>query len=95
MSKHTPWPWRSSFKTANTNNLGIYTSNGSLLATISVHQLAPPPLVQRYEADARLMAAAPELLEALRSLLDEADEGWPAPATRAKAAAAIAKAEGA
>lgn len=62
---------------------------------------------QRYDratelANARLIAAAPELLEALRDLLKEVDEsliagandfGWPAAVSKSRAA--IAKATGA
>jgi hypothetical protein len=45
--------------------------------------------------DARLIAAAPELLEALRKFVDGAeDERTPTPALCAQARAAIAKAEG-
>jgi hypothetical protein len=65
MSGHTKGTWRSSFKTTKTNNLGIYTDDGSLLATLDVHQLATPPVMARRKQDARLMAAAPELLAAL------------------------------
>lgn len=67
-TKHTPGPWRFSFKTTKTNNIGIYDQHGSLLATVDVHQIANKQTMQRRSSDARLIAAAPELLEALQAI---------------------------
>ena len=69
MSKHTLGEWQSRRKTNATNNFGVYDINGYLLATLDVHQLATPYVIERREADARLMAAAPDLLEAARDAL--------------------------
>jgi len=70
MSKHTPGTWRASFKTNRTNNLGIYTDAGLLLATVEVHQLADKQVMERRKQDARLMAAGPALLKALQACAD-------------------------
>ena len=89
MSKHTPgpWDWQRPFR----RNLAKCLSGGGrpLLRCIDVS-----------DADANLIAAAPDLLEALVMVRD-ADEdckrdGLPTipPAARAKIDAAIAKAEG-
>lgn len=53
--KHTPGPWES---TTDGIELSITAKNGNLLAT----------LAKGDEANARLIAAAPELLEALKSM---------------------------
>lgn len=50
---------------------------------------------EKQEANARLIAAAPELLEALRMIIEEADGGWLKESKTAKLClSAIAKAEG-
>jgi hypothetical protein len=100
MSAHTPGPWASSFKTNKTKNLGVYGRNGHLLATLDVHQLSSTEVILRRKADARVMAAAPDLLEALRDVLKyvEHAENMVAPGMFgigiSKARAAITKAEG-
>ncbi len=94
-------PWRHSFKTTKTQNLGIYNDAGVLLASVDVHQLAGQNVVARRVADARLIAAAPELLEALESIRDCCEEDHAArdyasrqTEIRGIARAAIAKATG-
>lgn len=71
MSKHTPGPWRHSYKTARTNNIGVYDKSGVLIASIDTSIFASHLTVSRREQDARLVAAAPELLAALVSVTDE------------------------
>ena len=87
MSKHTPGPWivvsRGMFspKVVDANSLGI------------CHTTYAPTGA---EANARLIAAAPDLLEALKEIVDAADgAGWEQldPSFK-KARAAIAKATG-
>ena len=91
MSKHTPGPWHCHEK------VGVYTKDGKLVASIHT------PISDRSH-DARLIAAAPELLEALRmfvvwyGLRDKHDTLLPPKmqeAELAQAMRAIAKAEGA
>jgi len=64
MSEHTPGPWvgKTPF---------ISDSSGKTIATVE-------PFAAAEHANARLIAAAPDLLEALEELLAEADNpvGW-------------------
>lgn len=59
MSAHTPGPWRYDYETGYCGE--IIASNGKEVATFTDEPNAP---------DARLIAAAPELLLALRSLMN-------------------------
>jgi hypothetical protein len=87
MSKHTPGPW---IVHENTNL--ITAENYIVCENIApTHPRGLPEWDERTRATARLIAAAPELLEALKTML--ADD--PQFTARAKAEAAIAKAEGA
>lgn len=87
MDKHTPGPW-------DTNGLRIWAkfaysdSQAFELATMS-HFV---PCTER-EATARVMAASPELLEALESLLTDVGRASSLPGA-VKARAALAKARG-
>lgn len=91
MSKHTPGPWK-----AITDNGKLWwirtEDNLSSIASL----IGQKEIVQ----NARLIAAAPELLETLKDCLDDEriangyDSGSLAPETIVKAKAAIAKAEG-
>ena len=67
MSGHTPGPWE--WYTSNSyNRLGAaYGPYCELLYPV-VYKDGHPGIEWRNEADARLIAAAPELLEALRAL---------------------------
>ena len=88
-------PWNAYRKTFRSNNLGVYGVSGKLLATVDVHQIANQATIDRRTLDARLMAAAPELLDALIDLLEAADEAWsPYRPCSNGARAAIAKATG-
>jgi hypothetical protein len=83
---HTPGPWYSYQHS---------TDFFPIVGTVSGHGLFHILRTGRSsvdDANARLIAAAPELLSALRDILAEADFGDPA--LEAKARAAIAKAEG-
>ena len=84
MSKHTPGPWFFNFEAGRyvISHQGNFGPHKALAITGGFY----PDL----EANARLIAAAPELLEALQMLLEFPNTG---PATSA-ARAAIAKATG-
>ena len=62
---HTPGPWHSASKSETTWNIGVYTDSGEEVAHIAVKSAL---VAQRRNADARLIAAAPELLKALQRL---------------------------
>jgi hypothetical protein len=89
--KHTPAPWNAQFvgESDGGDVYEVHNDRGTQVAS------------SMYESDARLIAAAPELLESLRNCLDnpwpaEADAGrlarWEQAVEQARAA--IAKAEG-
>ena len=93
MSKHTPGPWQ------------IGKNFGSVVCDTPVPGISGSDDTEYYgghliaesvtEANARLIAAAPELLEALKELMVAADRVSAEPVTwLGKARAAIAKAEG-
>lgn len=87
MSKHTPGPWFVGFLE---RTICTGSENGPVLYRVNPH---PRPLS---EADARLIAAAPELLEALQAMLavygHDGHFHPPALAATRAARAAIAKA---
>jgi hypothetical protein len=94
-SKHTPGPWTYSL------NTGVVRSESNDLPKWSHHVICD---LRRWShegdtfihpGNARLIAAAPELLEALKEMLEVWEEDHAYGATHAdKARAAIAKAEG-
>lgn len=87
MSKHTPGPWRFSNHPHDGNYMRIHCSSDP----------NEGDNLRGYcgEANARLIAAAPELLEALTKLLDEVESDFsPSQLTRNAARAALAKATG-
>ena len=93
-ARHTPGPWKAVEAAYNPPGwLWVQNGPGALLA--DVHQNVNIPLDAR-NANARLMAAAPELLEALQEIITAADgEGWnQLDAGFTKARAAVAKAMG-
>ena len=61
MSKHTPGPWEVGI------NAVITTSDGTKVAS-AVCAIAPPPEFAEVAANARLIAAAPEMLETLKDV---------------------------
>ena len=84
MSKHTPGPWQA------------YHDHGWLVVESKCENLyvriEKGSSARKHMPDARLIAAAPELLEALRKLLFADDQEWDAAVVAARAA--IARAEG-
>ena len=66
-------PWNASLKTKKTNNIGIYNRVGELVATLDVHQCATEATQARRMREARMMAAAPDLLAALTALMAEVE----------------------
>lgn len=90
---HTPGPWSMSWELQDYNEFwALYVEAGP--ATIFVfgnRDEVSPREENRAMADARLIAAAPDLLEALEAALSSqrASDGW-----REQARAALAKARG-
>ena len=90
MSKHTPGPWEYRWN-------GHYFDVG-ILTRESIVPIFPAVCIgvqAGLEANARLIAAAPELLEALKDIVEWTELGDYEESFLAKARAAISKAEGA
>ena len=89
MSKHTPGPWR---VVDSWNDYMVESQNGEEI----IWQDGPHNTPTINEANARLIAAAPDLLEALENLADYIDERAGDNECRPleNARAAIAKAKG-
>ena len=64
-TKHTPGPWNSRIKSERTWNVGVYDAQGNEVAHVSVKSALT---AHRRDADARLIAAAPDLLSALQQI---------------------------
>ena len=101
MSKHTPGPWLRDGRTVYALQHGGWRKGEELLVNrFFTHiQRVPDCTDEEAEANARLIAAAPELLEALKDLVRRYDPyamTGPTEGERvlAQAEAAIAKAEG-
>lgn len=101
---HTPGPW--TYESDHTHRQFNIRMLGHLIGTkdeakhiCTVNNLPPHVLANRdpstAEANARLIAAAPELLAELINLVDAMNNGWSDPAVADNARAAIAKATGA
>ena len=93
---HTPGPWRlEPVNDRSINHLCPVDPNDLSLLTVVMQDETPFAAVYN-DADARLIAAAPELLEALKAICDEQDErqGYASIETYDRARAAIAKATG-
>lgn len=89
MSAHTPGPW--SFVQSGTGDFPVWNVRIGTRGLITLPATAD---METMDADARLIAAAPELLEALQKIVAESDaDEWNGVST-SKARAAIAKAEG-
>jgi len=99
MSKYTPGPWR--YSTAPQPNGCPIIGAGPLMVAMLAHTVNEPAQRETDHANARLIAAAPDLLESLQQLVAESvnphdgseyeDGEWIA---LDKARAAIAKATG-
>jgi Iap family predicted aminopeptidase len=86
-TSHTAGPWKANFESFCPEWAIITTAGGSIVANVNADH--------RQEANARLISAAPDLLEALRELCADKYLSDPINADRMKnARAAIAKAEG-
>jgi hypothetical protein len=87
-TNHTPGPWTG------------HTFNGSKFGLIVNHELQQPianiepDLTEETEANINLIAAAPDLLEALEALMETRFGGLPSSEVLELAGAAIAKARG-
>lgn len=95
--KHTPGPWGIE-QTDTANWIGPMRPDGVKIAEIVAdtdRDGLTDEAMERNDANARLIAAAPELLEALEVLFDEwMHFGRPSTETMEKAESAIAKAKG-
>lgn len=91
--KHTPGPWRVVSFTARGSGGGCYVGISSehhdCLAEVVIRMDDEPPSLKLL-TNAQLIAAAPEILAALRAMLDDDDHD----AAKVQARAAIAKATG-
>ena len=91
--KHTPGPWKAQTHIS-LDRMEIRDANGRRIAECAMDF---PMSAKTHDANASLIAAAPELLEALQEIVAAADgEGWSQlDASFTKARAAISKAIGA
>jgi hypothetical protein len=96
-TKHTPGPWKIHHNIGHKNELGIIADNAPCIIAIMGNQKEWP---KEAEANANLIAAAPELLEACKffiELYDESqsnsDKSYAADSGAELISAAIAKAE--
>lgn len=91
--KHTPGPWKAQTHIS-LDRMEIRDANGRRIAECAMDF---PMSAKTHDANASLIAAAPELLEALQEIVTAADgEGWSQlDASFTKARAAISKASGA
>lgn len=101
MSKHTPGPWyvfhsahRGRVDDDGPGAFSIGDAQTAYSANILCSRYQWPERAEEMKANARLIAAAPDLLEALQSILDDGLHCDVVPHLHAKARAAIAKATG-
>ncbi len=97
-AQHTPGPWYDATTQRDQSEREIWHDEAGLVATVSyVGRYQAAQTCETLTANGRLIAAAPELLEALTKLLTVAD-GKPCAFSivkaREEARAAISKAEG-
>jgi hypothetical protein len=78
VSAHTPGPWRAQIDPRNEDSwkpaqwVGVW-SGETLIATYDISYAEYPKSVAENAANARLIAAAPELLMALTNMLEDGD----------------------
>jgi hypothetical protein len=107
MNKHTPAPWKAAYAIAEDGIARvIWTVTDPVTGHREMVAMIPEGNDNHWDADARLIASAPELLEALIALLNvesaalhgartsAANDGLDVPYHFAAARAAIAKATG-
>ena len=92
MSKHTPGPW-SFYTEPQPSGCPIVGAKGLMIAQLA-HSINYNDQAETAIANARLIAAAPELLEALQKMLDVWEHGGIATYPIGEARAAISKATG-
>lgn len=90
MRKHTPGPWAANKPTQSNGRAEVYA--GPMLVAQAFNWMLDAEGDEQCWADARLIAAAPDLLEALKNL--ENDDGSIPAHAWALVQSAIAKAEG-
>jgi hypothetical protein len=94
MSEHTPGPWEVDAEDSHK----VASEDYGTIAWTPNEPAEMPPIMAEMRANARLIAAAPDLLKALRYLLggvlDTEEQGVGLPTAVSRARAAIAKAEG-
>lgn len=66
--KHTPWPWEASLAANSAGQRHIYDASGNPIAVTVYNDVERP---EQIAANARLIASAPDLLEALTAMLAE------------------------
>jgi hypothetical protein len=96
-TEHTPGPWRVRGGAAKVFAYDIVGPNGEDIGYANSSDGADEPAMYPVEANARLIAAAPDLIEALRGILEIGKRDLSNPKYDgyfASAVAAIAKAEG-
>lgn len=94
MAQHTKGPWRIKQNPRHSQDECDLTICGDIFMLADING----PNYEHQEANARLIAAAPELFEALRNLADNVEHAFPALAhlgPLVAARAALAKATGA
>ena len=96
MGGHTPGPWSIDDAGAWINIYGSESDDANIVAKIEITDGSTDYLhdQETARANARLIAAAPELLEALEALLGNCLDSEGLAAAHAKARAALAKAGG-
>ena len=96
---HTPGPWHYSFESVDPNWAIVMDRSGGIVANVN-HETGPDaisaPATRKMpkDANARLIAAAPDMLAALQAAMNVMRSDPHAREARAIAAAAIAKATG-
>ena len=90
MSKHTPGPWKVGQYLGSPSSYCVHMDAGDKGRGIDVVEAVAGTSAEERLANARLIAAAPDLLLALLQMID----GYKIPSVRNQARAAIAKAIG-